>query len=345
MARGLQNGLHRDAFTARLADEVELRRGRLEELSELASPTQHWREIISLLKAAAQPFYGAVSPDRAEVRDFRRARRELLRERAGLRLRLRKEGGELSQLLAVEARLGSVSHRLVQLVRARRRSLRALWASDLAAAWRARDFSLAHRLAHMLVGRGTGPRRRRFWAPLARQLDSAAWAQKVAKAAPLGCMEAERVVLVEQEVLHTSFAEELGQLTLGHLEGARQDVEGIVPILKRMPALRAVPHWSLPRELFLMAIGPELVTVRRTAAPALGAPPPAGPEARAAIASLFQGRMGIFTHCRRARFLPIDSMRPMCWPLPKGDGGLRLPALARVAPSPLLAAHRRLRPT
>ncbi|MDA8582610.1 hypothetical protein N9L68_00225 [bacterium] len=140
-------------------------------------------------------------------------------------------------------------------------------AEECEEAWRNGRHAEAHKIGRRLAGRGMGVKKRKYRIPPPHRAGRAAWAQAIVQPGREGGHSAVLKTIAE----HTEEVQ-----TKARLEGyathvwdlqsdrqAKQDVVNVEQVLFGMKRRRASPPWSVPTELWLMALRPARLWARR----------------------------------------------------------------------------------
>ena len=157
------------------------------------------------------------------------------------------------------------------------RRRRAIWLEELEKGIRKQDAFTVYRYARLLAGTSIGSKHRRFGQIRAYTPSQMEWAQGLAKGPKGG--------LGLHEYTWNDFRRDLELLDPGesetttttHREEARADYNRTLKQLRRAPARRSCPPWSIPGRLWLLLMWPTFVRGKKRF-DALGCKPPAGSQ-------------------------------------------------------------------
>ena len=189
-----------------------------------------------------------------------------------------------------------------------------MWLEELEEGIRKQDAFTVYRYARLLAGTGIGSKHRRFGQIRAYTPSQIEWAQGLAKEGPESGLALHEYTWNDfrREHLELQDAGDSETTTL-HQEEARADCARTVKRLRRAPARRSCPSWSIPGRLWLLLMWPTFLRKGKRRFDALGYKPPAGSqllETRHAITSCLEAT-------RRCDAALVVSSRTLGWVIPK----------------------------
>ena len=168
--------------------------------------------------------------------------------------------------------------------------------------------------ARLLAGTGIGSKHRRVGQIRAYTPSQIEWAQGLAKEGPKGGLALYEHTWNDFRQEHLELQEPGNSATTTlHREEARADYARTVKPLRRAPARRSCPPWSIPGRLWLLLMWPTFLRKGKRRSDALGYKPPAGSqllETRHAITSCLEAT-------RRCDAAPVVSSRSLGCVIPK----------------------------
>ena len=178
-----------------------------------------------------------------------------------------------------------------------------MWLEELEEGIRKQDAFTVYRYARLLAGTGTGSKHRRFGQIRACTPSQIEWAQGLAKEGPKGGLALHEHTWNDFRREHLE-SQDLGDsaTTTLHREEARADYARTVKQLRRAPARRSCPPWSIPGRLWMRK------GTRRF--DALGYKPPAGSQ-------LLETRHDITSCLDATRRCDAAPSRSLGWVVPK----------------------------
>ena len=233
------------------------------------------------------------------------------------RRRLLLELGTARQALQVIRVLWRMQRQRSQMRRFSRwllRRRRAIWLEELEEGIREQDAFTVYRYARLLAGTGIGSKHRRFGQIRAYAPSQIEWAQGLAKEGPKGGLALHEYTWNDFRREHLELLDPGESETTGtHRKEVRADYARTVKQLRRAPARRSCPPWSIPSRLWLLLMWQTFLRRGKRRFDALGYKPPAGSqllETRHAITSCLEAT-------GRCDAAPAVSSRSLGWVIPK----------------------------
>ena len=142
---------------------------------------------------------------------------------------------------------------------------------------RKQDAFTVHRYARLLAGTGVGSKHRGFGQIRAYTPSQVEWAQGLAKEGPKGGLALHECTWTDFRREHLELVDSgESETTATHREEARANYNRTLKELRRAPARRSCPPWSIPGRLWLHLMWPTVL--RRKTYDALGYKPTAGSQ-------------------------------------------------------------------
>ena len=137
------------------------------------------------------------------------------------------------------------------------RRRRAMWLEELEEGIRKQDAFTVYRYARLLAGTGIGSKHRRFGQIRAYTPSQIEWAQGLAKEGPKGGLALHEYTWTDFRREHLELLDPgESETTATHREEARADYNRTLKQLRRAPARRSCPPWSIPGRLWLLLMWP-----------------------------------------------------------------------------------------
>ena len=217
-------------------------------------------------------------------------------------------------IIDCELKLSRLTFRLRKLFRARCREVREQRLQELFTAKANNQYAVVWRLLHQIAGKGTGPKKRNYTKMSVGQASIQEWKRFFESPAVEGGMGGTIVdfdVVLEDEIKLRE-NENNNTHDMNHVVEARDDYFRICKYLRKAPKRRATPEWSVPTEIWLQLLDPEVrpIKLKGVGAEAI---PPGFDRFRVAILQLL-------TQIRRTKVTPIMWVVSRGWQIPKNNG-------------------------
>ena len=262
------------------------------------------------IQETASPYLhqGASRPTRPLALERRRLLLEL-----GTARRLTVSSGDQSLVENAKTEITQKEKQMRRFSRLLLRRRRAMWLEELEEGIQKQDAFTVYRYARLFAGTGIGSKHLRFGQILAFAPSQIEWAQGLAKEGPKGGLALHEYTCTDFRREHLELLDPgESETNATHREEARADYNRTLKQLRRAPARRSCPPWSIPGRLWLLLMWPSFLR-RKTRYDALGYKPPAGSqltETRYAIIACLDST-------RRCESAPVVSSRSMEWVIPK----------------------------
>ena len=268
LGEALQTGRHRGAFLEELEAEFGKKQGEMNEKTQQSDPDASWRLWVDIVREIGLKHFSRHKPADQHTSNLKAKKARLMKERADLRTMAglfwedyQDWQGYTDELNSYVQEIKQTDKQLRQVRRRdtalRRRHLEV----DLNKAIMEQRHAEAHRLAHALAGKATGPRKRVFRRLPSEQPPKATILEYMSLPGEEGGMSAHQVQWPE---VAEDYRQEFSAFQGGDMNTrklADDDLYRTTWRLKKTSKRKAAVPWSLPTELFLMALCPDYVSV------------------------------------------------------------------------------------
>ena len=252
---GLRKGKHRREFIAALESEMETFIAESAPLLEQATPDSYFTQLDAVVIKCAQRFFSKSAARRNEEVDQLAERRlDLLRQRREIRSQLGNASAEEESRISLELdRVTKLSRGIRrQVAKAKQDGL----IEELWEYWRARRLAECHRVMRALQGSKSGPKMRRYSALRTALPTRQQWMEVWSQKGHLGGMEATSTDWNTFLQTHESWAPQLPDASLNHLELAKRDVKRLREHVVYSSKRKSAPLHSIPSAVLSMILAP-----------------------------------------------------------------------------------------
>ena len=271
-----------------------------------ATPGDAWENLVQIIQGTAAPclHLGAPRPTRPLSLERRRLPLEL-----GTARRLTGSSGDQSLVDTAKTEITRVQKQMRRFSRWLLRRRRAMWLEELEEGIRKQDAFTVYRYARLLAGTGIGSKHCRLGQIRAYTPSQAEWAQGLATEGPKGGLAPHEYTWTDFRREHLELLDPAdSETTVTHRKEARDDYNRTLKQLRRAPARRSCPPWSIPGRLLLLLMWPTFLAQKKPK-DALGYKPPAGSE----LTETRHDIIACMESTRRCESAPVVSSRSMVW--------------------------------
>ena len=221
------------------------------------TPDDAWENLVQIIQETAGPYFhqGAPRPARPLALERRRLLLEL-----GTAPRLTGTSGDQSLVEKAKTEVTRVEKQMRRFSRWQLRRRRAIWLEELEEGIRKQDAFTVYRYARLLAGTGIGLKHRRFGQVRAYTPSPVEWAQRLAKEGPKGVLALHEYTWTDFRRGHLELQDPgESETTATRREEARADYNRTLKQLRRAPARRWCPPWSIPGRLWLLLMWPNIL--------------------------------------------------------------------------------------